>query len=305
MAGYADRAFREICIGYGAAFTESELASAKALVMQDRKSKELITVTEKERPMGIQLFGSDPSVMSQAVVKACNFTPDFIDLNMGCPAPKVASNGCGSALLRDLDNTEKIVRALVGASDVPVTAKIRTGWDSESINAVDTAKMLEQCGVSAITVHGRTREQMYSGKADLKAIADVVKAVSIPVIGNGDITDVQSAAIMLRDTGCYALMVGRGALGRPWIFQQINAYISETRVLPEPPVSERMRVMVHHVQKLCEYKGDYIGMREARAQAACYIKGIKNAAQYRNRIGTLCSMDELVRLAYDICRDNG
>lgn len=300
MAGITDRAFREICMSYGASYCFSELVSAKGVAMNDNKSRELLKITENERPMGLQLFGDDPYIVAEAAVKAMAFSPNSIDLNIGCPAPKVANNGGGSGLLKNPILIGKIASAVVNAVDVPVTAKIRIGWDEEHINAVETAHVLEDSGIYAVTVHGRTRSQMYSGKASLDAIAEVKSSVNIPVIGNGDIIDGQSAAIMLSKTGCDGVMIGRGAMGRPWVFAQVNAYLNETRYIPEPPVSERMRVMLMHVQKVCEYKGEYIGMREARTHAACYIKGIKGAAAFRNEIGKLESMDQLAELAYRV-----
>ncbi len=297
MAGVADRAMRELCLDYGAAAVTSEMVSAKGFSMGDKKSAELLTLSERERPAAVQLFGDDPKILEKAAKMAMEYSPDFIDINMGCPAPKIAGNGGGSALLKNPALAQEIARAVVDAVDIPVTAKIRTGWDNDSIVCVEMAKRLEDVGIAAITVHGRTKDQMYAPPVNVDAIRDVKAAVSVPVIGNGDVVDGPSAALMMERTGCDAVMVGRGALGRPWVFYQINAYLSETRVLPEPPVAERMRVMLQHVQKLCEYKGDYIGMREARKHAAWYIKGMRGAAGFRRDIGLLSSMDELETLA--------
>lgn len=297
MAGVADRAMRELCLDYGAAAVTSEMVSAKGFSMGDKKSAELLTLSERERPAAIQLFGDDPKILEKAAKMAMEYGPDFIDINMGCPAPKIAGNGGGSALLKNPALAQEIARAVVDAVDIPVTAKIRTGWDNNSIVCVEMAKRLEDVGVAAITVHGRTKDQMYAPPVNVDAIRDVKSAVSIPVIGNGDVVDGPSAALMMERTGCDAVMVGRGALGRPWVFYQINAYLSETRVLPEPPVAERMRVMLKHIQTLCEYKGDYIGMREARKHAAWYIKGMRGAAGFRRDIGLLSSMEELEALA--------
>lgn len=297
MAGVADRAMRELCLDYGAAAVTSEMVSAKGFSMGDKKSAELLTLSERERPAAIQLFGDDPRILEKAAKMAMEYGPDFIDINMGCPAPKIAGNGGGSALLKNPVLAQEIARAVVDAVDIPVTAKIRTGWDNDSIVCVEMAKRLEDVGIAAITVHGRTKDQMYAPPVNVDAIRDVKSAVSIPVIGNGDVVDGPSAALMMERTGCDAVMVGRGALGRPWVFYQINAYLSETRVLPEPPVAERMRVMLKHIQTLCEYKGDYIGMREARKHAAWYIKGMRGAAGFRRDIGLLSSMEELEALA--------
>ena len=297
MAGVADRAFRELCVSYGASCVISEMVSSKGLTMQDRKSKELLFLSEKERPAGAQIFGDDPEIMAKAALKAMEFSPDFIDINMGCPAPKIAGNGGGSALLKKPELIGRIVKSVVEVSPVPVTAKIRIGWDSEHINAVEVAKRIEAAGASAITVHGRTKAQMYAPPVFLDEIAKVKKSVSIPVIGNGDIVDGKSAKKMLDETGCDFLMVGRGALGNPWIFRCINAYLNNETEYTEPTLEEKMEVMLAHIGTLCEYNGTRVGMREARKHAAWYIKGIRGAASFRQEIGNLSSMDELSALA--------
>lgn len=297
MAGVADRAFRELCMSYGAAYVISEMVSSKGLTMQDKKSKELLFLSDAERPAGAQIFGDDPEIMANAALKAMEFSPDFIDINMGCPAPKIAGNGGGSALLKNPELIGKIVKKVVEVSPVPVTAKIRIGWDKNSINAVEIAKIIEVAGADAITVHGRTKDQMYAPPVSLDEIANVKKAVSIPVIGNGDIVDGKSAKLMLDMTGCDFLMVGRGALGNPWIFQCINAYLNKEADFTEPTLEEKMDVMLRHIGTLCEYKGVRIGMREARKHAAWYIKGIRGAAAFRQEIGQLSTMDELKALA--------
>lgn len=297
MAGVADRAFRELCMSYGAAYVISEMVSSKGLTMQDKKSKELLFLSDAERPAGAQIFGDDPEIMANAALKAMEFSPDFIDINMGCPAPKIAGNGGGSALLKNPELIGKIVKKVVEVSPVPVTAKIRIGWDKNSINAVEIARIIEAAGADAITVHGRTKDQMYAPPVSLDEIANVKKAVSIPVIGNGDIVDGKSAKLMLDMTGCDFLMVGRGALGNPWIFQCINAYLNKEADFTEPTLEEKMDVMLRHIGTLCEYKGVRIGMREARKHAAWYIKGIRGAAAFRQEIGQLSTMDELKALA--------
>ncbi|MBR6531444.1 MAG: tRNA dihydrouridine synthase DusB [Clostridia bacterium] len=300
MAGVADRAFRELCTSYGAAYVISEMVSSKGLTMQDKKSKELLYLSEKERPAGAQIFGDNPAIMAEAAIKTMEFSPEFIDINMGCPAPKIAGNGGGSALLKNPPLISEIVESVVKVSPVPVTVKIRIGWDTDSINAVEVAKRIEAAGASALTVHGRTRTQMYAPPVYLDEIARVKKAVGIPVIGNGDIIDGASAKNMLDRTGCDFLMVGRGALGRPWIFKSINEYLENGTILPEPPIEERMRVMTEHIKLICEYKGERVGMREARKHAAWYIKGIRGAAAFRQEVGTLSTMDELHALAQRI-----
>lgn len=304
MAGIADRAFRELCINFGAGYTVTEMVSSKGLTMGDKKSSELLTLGEIENPAGAQIFGDDPQIMAEAAVKCLDFHPQIIDINMGCPAPKIAMNGGGASLMKNPKLAGEIVKAVSEAVPVPVTVKIRKGWDDESVTAVELAQIAEQNGASAITVHGRTRMQMYSGKVDYDIIAKVKKAVSIPVIGNGDITDEQSATIMFEKTNCDAIMIGRGALGNPWIFRIINAYLSECRVLPEVGINEKMVVMLKHIQKIIEYKGEYTAMREARHHAAYYTKGIRGGAALRKEISTFEHFEQLEELAYKIAKEN-
>lgn len=304
MAGIADRAFRELCINYGAGYTVTEMVSSKGLTMGDKKSKELLTLGEIENPAGAQIIGDDPEIMAQAAKKCLEFHPDIIDINMGCPAPKIAMNGGGASLMKNPKLAGEIVKAVSDAVDIPVTVKIRKGWDDESITAVELAQIAEKNGASAITVHGRTRMQMYSGKVDYDIIAKVKKAVDIPVIANGDITDEQSAAIMLEKTNADAIMIGRGALGNPWIFRRINAYLSECRVLPDVSINEKMAVMLKHIQKIIEYKGEYTAMREARHHAAYYTKGIRGGAALRKEISTFEHFEQLEELAYKIAKEN-
>lgn len=304
MAGVADRAFRELCRGYGAAYTVCEMASAKGISLGDKKSAELLLITDPERPAGSQIFGNSPETMAIAAEKALEYSPDFIDINMGCPAPKVASSGGGALLMKDPINSAKIVEAVVKASTVPVTVKMRSGWDDSAINAVELAKRCEQAGAAAITVHGRTKVQMYAPPVNIDIIREVKNAVSIPVIGNGDIVDGKSAAKMLEETGCDMVMVGRGALGRPWVFQEINAYLDHEVILPEPTVTQKMHVMLRHIEKICEYKGERIGIREARKHAAWYTKGLHGAANYRARIGLIESIDELAQIAAELIEQN-
>ena len=304
MAGVADRAFREVCVSYGASYVVSEMVSSKGLTMCDRKSKKLLALSEKERPAAAQIFGNDPEIMAESARACLPYSPEVIDINMGCPAPKIAGNGGGSALLKTPELAEEIMKSVKNAVDIPVTVKIRLGWDKDSINCIDMAQRAERAGMSAVTLHGRTRQQMYAPPVDLKMIAEVKKNIGIPLIGNGDIVDGISAAKMLEETGCDYLMVGRGALGRPWVFSQINAYLQQGIILPEPPVSERMRVMVDHIKLICEYKGEGVGIREARKHAAWYIKGIRGAAAYRHQVGALNSIEELEEMAYRIVKEN-
>lgn len=300
MAGVADRAMRELCVSYGASFVIGEMASSKGISMKDRKSAQLLRISEAERPAGVQLFGDDPQIMARAAEMAMEFAPEFLDINMGCPAPKVAGNGGGSALMKRPELAAEIVAACVQAVPVPVTVKMRIGWDETQLNAPHLAQLCEKAGAAAITVHGRTRMQMYAPPVRVDRIREVKQSVSIPVIANGDVTDGASAKEMLRQTGCDFLMVGRGALGRPWVFSQINAFLERGEVIPEPPLETKMHVMLQHIDKLCAYKGEYIGMREARKHAAWYIRDIRGAAAFRNRIGMLSSPDQLKVLVEDV-----
>lgn len=304
MAGIADRAFRELCINYGAGYTVSEMVSSKGLTMGDKKSGELLTLGEIENPAGVQIFGDSPEIMAQAAKMCIKYHPNIIDINMGCPAPKIAMNGGGASLMKNPLLAGEIIKAVSKAVDIPVTVKIRKGWDDENITAVELAKIAEKNGAAAITVHGRTRMQMYSGKVDYDIIAKVKKAVDIPVIANGDIVDEQSAAIMFEKTNCDAIMIGRGALGNPWIFRRINAYLNECRVLPDVSISEKMVVMLKHIQKIIEYKGEYTAMREARHHAAYYTKGIRGGAALRKEISTFEHFEQLEELAYKIAKEN-
>ena len=304
MAGVADRAFRELCVRYGATYVVSEMVSSKGLTMCDRKSKKLLYLSEEERPAAAQIFGSDPKIMAESAVSYLAYKPDVIDINMGCPAPKIAGNGGGSALMKNPQLAEEIMRAVKEAVDIPVTVKFRLGWDADSINCIEFAQRAQRAGMDAITLHGRTRQQMYAPPVDRKMIAEVKRNIDIPLIANGDIVDGITAAQMIEETGCDYLMVGRGALGRPWVFSQITAYLEHEVILPEPPVSERMRVMVEHIKKICEYKGERIGIREARKHAAWYIKGIHGAAAYRQQVGMLESIEQLEELAFNIVREN-
>lgn len=308
MAGVADRAFRELCRGYGAAYCVGEMASAKGLVLGDRKSEELLSVYEAERPMAVQLFGSSPEYMAKAALKAVGSSPDAIDINMGCPTPKITSNGCGAALMKDPALCYDIVKAVRGAAgDIPVTVKIRAGWDKDSVNAEEIAVLCEKAGASLITVHARTREQMYAPPADWSVIRRIKNAVSVPVIGNGDVFTAPDAMRMLEQTGCDMVMVGRGALGNPWIFRDINGLYEHSRPIPEPGIYERMLVMNRHIKLLCGYKGEYVGMREARKHTAWYLKGFRGAARLRTecaKLEKLSDMEPLTRLIIETAEGN-
>lgn len=296
MASVADRAYRLMAKKYGAAYVVGEMASAKGLCYSDRKTAELLECTPEERPMAVQLFGDDPAFMAQAVEKVRAYQPDIIDINMGCPVPKVVNGGAGSALMKDPIRAAEIVRAVVSASEVPVTVKIRKGWDDHSINAVEFAKRMEDAGAAAITVHGRTRQEYYGPPADWEVIAQVKQAVSVPVIGNGDVTDGKTAAEMYRQTGCDLVMVGRGSYGRPWVFREIRAYLESGEELPPVSLEERLAVMREHVELICRYNGEYGGMRIARKHAAWYLKGLRGAAAFRKDSSSLETLEDFYRL---------
>lgn len=304
MAGVTDLPFRRLCASFGAAYVVTEMVSAKALSFSDRKSDALMVLSPEEHPAAIQLFGDDPDTLAQAARLALRHGPDLIDINMGCPAPKISNNGCGSALMKDPSLCGRIVAAVKQAVDLPITVKIRKGWDNRSVNAVEVARICADAGADAIAVHARTREQMYTPPADWEIIRQVKQAVGVPVIGNGDVTDAPSAAALLEQTGCDAVMVGRGALGNPWIFSQINAYLEHGVLLPEPGAAERVRVMLGHIRALCDYKGESHGMREARKHVGWYLKGLRGAAGFRREAGTLETFAQLEELSREILREN-
>ncbi len=302
MAGATDRAFRRLCVDHGAALVTTEMVSAKGLCYGDRKSRELLLLDPEEQPAAIQLFGDDPAVMAKAASLVMEFGPRLIDVNMGCPAPKIANNRCGSALMRDPDLCRRIVEAMVREVDVPVTAKIRKGYDKTQVNAVEVALAVEAGGASAVTVHGRTRDQMYAPPVDRDIIKAVKRAVSIPVIGNGDILDANDAATMIEDTDCDMIAVGRGALGAPWIFTQIEAYLTHGIILPAPPLSKRMELLYRQVRAMAAHKGETIAMLQARKHAAWYMRGLDGAAKWRTRACTLTTLADLESLCVDILR---
>lgn len=292
MAGVADRAMREICREAGAAFTVGELTSARGIMLNDKKSASLLTSSERERPFGVQLFGNDPVIIADAAKAALKFKPDFIDINMGCPAPKVASNGGGSALMRDPPLAEKIVAAAASAVPLPVTVKMRTGYDGNSVNAPELARRCEAAGAAAITVHGRTRTQMYAPGIDFKTIAEVKRAVKIPVVGNGDIKDGKSAEHMYSATGCDMVAVGRAACGNPFVFEEINAYFLGRDYTP-PSLEHRFEVLRAQVELMTEYKGHKIALLEARKHTAWYMQGLHGAAALRRMCGEINSLSDI------------
>ena len=296
MAGVTDRAFREICSLFGVAYFTSEMISAKGLIYNSQKTFRMLERSEMESPFAIQLFGSEPEDFKKAVYLLSESKPDIIDINMGCPATKIVKENSGSALMKNPKLCGEIVKAAVSESKVPVTVKIRSGWNKNNINAVEVAKICEYNGASCVTVHGRTKEQGYSGSSDLEVIKSVKDSVKIPVIGNGDVIDGNSAKRMKEYTGCDMIAVGRGAMGNPWIFSEINSAFNDEILFIEPTLSERAEIMKLHIEKLCGYKGESVGLKEARKHIACYIKGIDGAANFRKLAFETKTKEELISL---------
>ena len=291
MAGISDMPFRVLCKEKGAGLVYTEMVSSKGMFYEDKKTRQLMAIDERERPVAVQIFGSDPKIMGE-IAKEVSKEADIIDINMGCPAPKVTKNGEGSALLLRPELIDEITKSVVENSTVPVTIKIRKGWNDENINAIEIAKIAEKNGVAAITVHGRTREQFYTGKADWEIIKQVKEAVSIPVIGNGDIVDGETAKQILEQTGCDAIMIGRASNGNPWIFEEINNYLKNVE-FNKPNVDDVKNMILRHLEMLVEFKGEYTAIREMRKQIAWYIKGMPNATVFRNEINQIEDLEEL------------
>ncbi len=303
MAGITNMAYRILAKEAGAGLVCSEMISAKGLMYSINKTLSLLKYSPLEKPISFQIFGSEPEYMVRAAKEIENLGVDIIDINMGCPVPKVVKGGEGCALMRDLPLAEKIISQVVKAVRVPVTVKIRKGWDDNNVNAVELALLAEKNGVSAITVHGRTREQLYSGKADWKIIKKVVGAVDIPVIGNGDVFSPENAASMLKETGCAAVMIGRGGMGNPWLFRRTNHYLKSGELLPEPSPREKVDMVLRHMDLLIDLKGENVGVREMRKHASWYIKGLRDATQVRRLICKAETREDIKKILLDFVKN--
>jgi len=304
MAGVTDLAFRTVCREFGAKLTYTEMVSAKALVYQDKKTRSLLKTGENEHPVGAQIFGSDASCMAEAAGLALEISgADFIDINMGCPVGKIVKSGDGSALMKDPDKAMKIIKAVVNAIKTPVTIKIRKGWDKGNVNAVEFAKMAEAAGVSAIGVHGRTRVQMYSGKADWDIIREVKKAVSVPVLANGDIFSAEAATRILRYTGADIAMIARGAMGDPWLFEKASAALVDNEIPKHPPIGTRAETALRQFELAANQKGERIACLEARKHYSWYLRGVPHSGYFKERISQASTMDDLREITEGIKRE--
>ena len=292
LAGVTDAPYRRLCRRFGAALVYSEMVSAKGLYYGDKKTEQLLYIYDDEKPTAYQIFGSDPEIMAYAARELEGRENVILDVNMGCPVPKIVKNGEGSALMKNPDLVYRIISAMTKASGKPVTAKIRAGFDSSSLNAVEVAKAIEAGGAAAVAVHGRTREQYYSGTADWSVIADVKKAVNIPVIGNGDVVDGKSALAMMEETGCDFVMIGRAALGNPWIFRELNAAWKGEEFTP-PTLEEKKKVMLEQLDMMTELKGEYGAVREMRKFVGWYLKGAPGSAAFRGSVNQITDAGEL------------
>ena len=287
MAGVTDLAFRLICKEYGSGLLYTEMINAKALCYDDEKTKGMLKIEEEEHPVAVQIFGSEPEFIAGATEILNEHSNEILDINMGCPAPKVVKNGDGSALMKTPELAAKVIEAAAKKSKKPVTVKFRKGWDEDSINAVEFAKMAEASGAQAITIHGRTRAQYYSGTADWDIIEEIKNADKINVIGNGDIETIEDAINIRKKTGCDAIMIGRGAQGNPWIFNRINHYMKTGEILPEPTAEEKIRTAIKHFNLAIKEDGEYVAVREMRKHLGWYLKGMKKSARLRDEINKL------------------
>lgn len=295
MAGITDLPFRLLCKEFGCGLVYSEMISAKGLHYNNKNTKQMLVVDSKERPIAFQLFGSDSNILSN-IAKIVESYADIIDINIGCPAPKIVKNGEGAALMKEPKKIGEIVKAVSSAVNKPVTIKIRKGFDQNSLNALEIAKIAEENGAAAIAIHGRTREQYYSGNADWNIIKQIKENLKIPVIGNGDVDTPQKAKAMFEQTNCDAIMIGRAAQGNPWIFKQINHYLKTGELLCSPTLSEKIDMAIRHTSMLVDFKGEYIGIREMRKHIACYTKGLSNSSRLRKEINSVDSLNKMVEL---------
>lgn len=305
MAGVTDLPFRLLCKEQGAGLLCMEMVSAKAIMYNNKNTEALLEIHPEERPVSLQLFGSDPEIISEMARRIEERPFSILDINMGCPVPKVVNNGEGSALMKNSSLAEAIVAKTVKAIRKPVTVKIRKGFDDSLVNAVEIAKACEAAGAAAIAVHGRTREQFYSGKADWEIIAKVKDSVSVPVIGNGDVTDGVTAKRMLEETGCDGIMIGRAVRGNPWIFREIKAYLETGEILQRPAPEELRETVLRHAELQLQVKGEYIGIREMRKHVSWYTAGYPHSAGLRRRVNAMESFDDLRRSIEDIFRTGG
>ena len=323
MAGISDRSFRRLCVAHGADYSVSEMVCAKALVYEQKikktaaecfKTGTLASVMKEDLPLAVQIFGCEPEFIEEATRLICTNSykscksdalPSVIDINMGCPVHKIVSNGEGSALMKDPELAGRVAEAAIrGAGGIPVTAKIRAGWDKNSVNAVEVAKILESAGVSAITVHGRTRSQLYSGESDNGIIAEVKNAVKIPVIGNGDVADAESALKMIKETNCDGIMIGRGAIGNPWVFDQVRAAICGENFTP-PTKEEVIETALSQVRSMIEEKGDFVGIAESKKHLCRYTKGFRGSSDVRGRLNLALTYEEIEALLYTLLQNEG
>lgn len=294
MAGVTDLPFRLVCKEHGCGLLYTEMINAKALCFEDQKTKKMLNILDEELPVAIQIFGSEPEYMAKAAEILNEYPNEILDINMGCPAPKVIKNGDGSALMKTPELAKRVMSAVVEKSSKPVTVKIRKGWDDQNLNALEIAKIAEECGVSAITIHGRTREQYYAGKADWDIIREIKSELKIPVIGNGDIASVEDAKKIKETTNCDAIMIGRGAQGNPWIFERVNHYLKTGEILPEPTKEEKIDVAIKHMHLAVKEDGEFVAVREMRKHIGWYLKGMKHSARFRDEINRMESVDEVI-----------